>query len=149
MAITKEYRVAYTQVLEVLKYLKPEEYNRIPREKIELYEEYKDENLDFKYDIRKTMDSQISEEAKAVLANLFIKYISTLEDREKILQKERKEIYENELKKQQIKLNPLFEKKQEIISKEEVALVNVKENTNIFKKIFLKIKKFLGGTNES
>ena len=36
------YRRAYTELLEILKYLPQEEYEKIPKEKIEFYEKNKD-----------------------------------------------------------------------------------------------------------
>lgn len=53
MEITKEYAKAYVEVLEVLRFLKEDEYKRIPKERIDIYSEYKDKEYDFKLDARK------------------------------------------------------------------------------------------------
>ena len=72
MEITKEYARAYVEVLEVIKNLKNEEYERIPKSKIDLYEKYKDTDYNFDYNPEENLDNQISSEAKNVLANLII-----------------------------------------------------------------------------
>lgn len=139
MELTKEYARAYVEVLEVIKYLKKDEYNRIPKEKIELYEKYKDEDYVFKYDSKKPLTNQVSIEAKNVLANLFLKYISTQDDRTSFYEKERKEWYKNEVKKD-VKLNPIFENKTETKTVQNSEVVVIKQN--FLTKIFLKIKSF-------
>lgn len=139
MELTKEYARAYVEVLEVIKYLKKDEYNRIPKEKIELYEKYKDVTYKFKYNSKKPLDSQVSFETKNVLANLFLKYISTQEDRTEFYNKERKEWYENEINKD-LKLNPIFENKTEVKTVQNSEVVVIKQN--FLTKIFLKIKSF-------
>ena len=53
MEITKEYAKAYVEVLEVLRFLKEDEYKRIPKERIDIYSEYKDKEYDFKLDAGK------------------------------------------------------------------------------------------------
>lgn len=152
MELTKEYARAYVEVLEVIKFLKEEDYNKIPKYKIELYEGYKDLNYKFVYNPKEKLDKQVSFEAKNVLANLFIKYISTQEDRAEFYDKERKEWYENEMKRNHDSLRPLFEK-EKVLSTENVEEIRKDENKmtslsekeeNIFKRIILKIKSFFG-----
>ena len=40
--MVNEYSRNYTEVLEILKYIPIDEYNKIPKQKIEFYEKYKD-----------------------------------------------------------------------------------------------------------
>ena len=47
--INVEYANAYAEVLEILKYVSKEEYDKIPHSKIELFETNKNENYVFKY----------------------------------------------------------------------------------------------------
>lgn len=146
MEITKEYSRAYVEVLAVIKHLTEEEYNRIPKSKIEIYEKYKDETYEFIYNPEASLKEQISFEAKNVLSNLFLKYISTPEDRSDFFKKERKEWYEKESKKTYENLNPLFT---DISSKDdssalkynEISIVEEKKQ-NLFGKIISKIIKF-------
>ena len=35
--VTTNYKIAYSEVLEILKHISEEEYNKIPKEKIEFY----------------------------------------------------------------------------------------------------------------
>lgn len=147
MEITKEYSRAYVEVLAVIKHLTEDEYNKIPKSKIELYEKYKDTSYDFIYNPNEKLDKQISSEAKNVLANLFLKYISTIEDRNEFFNKERKEWYEKEIIKTHDKLNPLFGEKSpdkldnfQDKNKEMISIEEKKEG--FFKKIISKIKAF-------
>ena len=142
MEIPKEYSIAYTQVLEIIKYLEPEEYDRIPKEKIELYEENKAKNYEFELDITKELEEQITEEAKAVISNLFVDYIATNEDRQEVLEEYNRQIFEEERKKQEVKLNSLFENKQKPIQpkEEQTQIIPVKKE-NIIMKIINKIKR--------
>ena len=145
MDITKEYSRAYVEVLEVLKFLKEEEYNRVPKERIDIYNKYKDNEYYFEINEEKELGEQISPKAKAVLSNLFIRYIANDEDREEIIVQERKKEYEEEMAKiQNIKLNPLFEKRTktaETIEENQSLIVYTEDN--IFKKFIKKIKAFL------
>lgn len=142
MVVTKEYSIAYVQVLEVLKGLSKKEYAKIPKERIELYEKYKDKEYEFKLDNKKNFNEQISKTAQAIIANLFVKYVATDKDRNKIYEKEKQEFIKEELKKRNsIKLNPLFEDKNTSIQKEETALVIKK--MGFFENLFDKLKNFL------
>ena len=142
MEIPREYSIAYTQVLEIIKYLKTEEYDKIPKEKIELYEENKAKDYGFELDLTKELEEQITEETKAVISNLFVDYIATKQDRQEVLEEYNKKIFEEERKKQEIKLNPLFENKPKPIQQEEnqTQLIEVKKE-GIFNKIINAIKK--------
>lgn len=140
--VTKEYSVAYVQVLEVLKGLSRKEFQRIPKEKIELYERYKDENYTFKLDNKINFNEQVSDVAQSILANLFVRYVATKEDKEEIYKREKQEFIEEEFKKRKnLSLKPLFTNKDvKTISKEE-SLIVIKEE-GIFKKLIHKLKEF-------
>lgn len=61
------YANAYTEVLEILKYIPKEDYNKIPKNKIELYETYSNKNYNFIYNPDKTLDEQnVSKIAKGL-----------------------------------------------------------------------------------
>ena len=128
MTITKEYKIAYVEVLEVLKDLNKEEFERIPKERLKIYEENKDNDYNFELDKTRDFNEQISNIAQAIIANLFVRFIATEEDRKKIYEIEKQEYIENELeKRKEIKLNPLFdEPKKEI---KETSIVVVKKKT--------------------
>lgn len=143
------YANAYAEVLEILKYVSNEDYNKIPKEKIELFEKNANLNYDFSYDINKTLDEQnVSKKAKTIIAILFRDYWATEAQREKIKAKEQ---YDRRLKEEENreKYNPdnIFKKNEtkttEIINeiKENNQLIPYKES--IFKKIFNKIISYI------
>ena len=141
-----EYANAYSEVLGILKCISTEEYNKIPKEKIKLFEEYSNKEYIFNYDSNKTLDEQnVSKRAKAVIAILFRDYWATDTQREKIIAKQNydRQKVEQELMK---KYNPdnLFKKKEQIEeinkNKECKDLVEYKEESFIII-ILKKIKK--------
>ncbi len=132
------YKMAYTQVLEILKTLPKEELSKIPTEEIEFLKENCDK--DYKYTLN-TERFQISRKAYAILVVYFKKYFATEIQKQKLniilknnqieIDKEKREKYgvENLFKEN----NP----KQEQTKKLEI--VPYKEN--FFRKILTKIKK--------
>ena len=139
------YEKAYTEILEILKYLPKEEYERIPKEKILFFEENCDKNYEFKFDINKSLDEQeFLRETNAIIVVLFRDYFATDIQKEKLqkilLENERK--YQEELRE---KYNPddIFKKKQVDVKKEEnVQMVEYKEP--ILRRIVNKILEILG-----
>ena len=64
--------IAYTQVLEILNYIKIEDYYKIPKELICALESNKDKDVKFKYNQEKDfLDQNVSQEAKLILAIFF------------------------------------------------------------------------------
>jgi len=142
------YANAYAEVLEILKYVSKEDYNKIPKERIELFEKNANINYDFSYDINKTLDEQnVSKKAKTIIAILFRDYWATDAQREKIKAKEQ---YDRKIKEEENRekynSDNLFQKQDlvkntEDIMTEEVAMVEYKES--IFRKIFNKLISFI------
>ena len=121
MSITKEQQMAYTEVLEVLRYVPKEDVDKIPKEKIEFYKNNMDNNYNFKIDTSKSFEEQeLSEKAKIVLAIIFRDYWATQEQREKILKKEKYDLEQLELEKRR-KYNPdnIFKTKNTIETNDE------------------------------
>ncbi len=81
-------------------------------------------------------------ETKAILFNLFRDYLSTQEQREKIVKMQKEERHKNELKKQQNYNSDVFQNKtkesREQIEKQEHELIEYKES--ILSKLFNRIK---------
>lgn len=147
--VSENYACAYKEVIEVLKYTRREDVNKIPQCKIVLWKQNMKKDYDFKVNPSKTLEEQnLSNEAKAIIANIFKKYWATDYQRERIEEKEKYDIEQLEKEKIQ-KYNPddIFKnKKTEIVQQEEiitdnVAMVEYKEP--IFKKIINKIKSLL------
>ena len=84
-----QYANAYTEVLDILKYISKEDYEKIPKSKIKVFEENSNKNYSFTYDENKTLDEQnVSEIAKAIIAILFRDYWATKEQRYVIIKKQ-------------------------------------------------------------
>lgn len=83
------YANAYKEVIEILKHISKEDYNKIPKEKINLFQENANKEYNFIYDANKTLDEQnVSKTAKIIIAILFRDYWATDIQREKIKSKE-------------------------------------------------------------
>ena len=146
--IDVEYADAYTEILEILKFIPKQDYDKIPNDMIILFKTNSNKEYIFNYDVGKTLDEQnVSKKAKTIIAILFRDYWATYKQREKILAKQEydRNIKEVELKE---KYNPdnIFKKKQTedavlIAILEEHALVEYKEQ-NFIQKILSMITKF-------
>lgn len=80
--MTREYSIACTEVLEVLKYLPQEEKEKIPVAEIEFYEENKAEDYAFKYDINKPIEEQgLSKLTNAIIITIYRDYFANDEQR--------------------------------------------------------------------
>lgn len=138
------YAKAYTEILEILKYLPKEEYDKIPKSKIEFYNKNKDQNYVYEFDIRKNLNEQtISRETNSIIITLFRDYFATDVQKEKLMNI----LKANEVKKQrelQIKFNPneIFKNKKSTNHIEEK--INNKLPIEIKKeKFYQKIIKFI------
>ena len=56
--MTKDYKMAYTEVLEIIKHLSPSEMQKIPKETIDFFEKNQDSNYNFTYDVNETLEGQ-------------------------------------------------------------------------------------------
>ncbi len=84
-----QYANAYTEVLDILKYISKEDYEKIPKSKIKVFEENSNKNYNFTYDENKTLDEQnVSEITKVIIAILFRDYWATKEQRYIIIKKQ-------------------------------------------------------------
>lgn len=145
--MSNNFAKAYKELLEIINHFPLEEYNRIPKEKINFYEENMDKNYNFTINPNIDLSEQnISKETKALIVTLYEDYFATEEQKEKI-----KEILELNQKKaeqeKRKKYNPknLFEKnkvteKVQNNNKQETTLIQYKENFFIrFKNYILKL----------
>ncbi|MBR1539870.1 MAG: hypothetical protein IJ629_01605 [Clostridia bacterium] len=83
--INKNYAKAYKEVLEIIKFFPADEYNKIPKEKIEFYKTNMDSNYEFTINPEIDLSEQkISKEANAIIVTLFQDYFATKEQKEKI-----------------------------------------------------------------
>lgn len=117
--MNRTYSIAYTEILEILKYLPKDEYNKIPKEKIDFFEKNKDNNYVCKFDVSKSLEEQnISPKANTIIVSLFMDYFANSDQKEQI----KNILNQNEDAKQKSlreKYNPdnIFDKKVSITSK--------------------------------
>ena len=142
-----DYNKRLVEVDEILNYLSIEDYEKIPKDVIEIIKKNKDTEYTWKYDTSKPLKEQdLSRDTIAFLAYLNMEYLLN-EQQKNLMQK----IHEENEKKLELekseKYNPddLFKNSQKYIEKqvnsEPKEMVVYKEN--IFLKIFRKIKIFL------
>ena len=152
-----QYANAYTEVLDILKHISKEDYEKIPKSKIKVFEENCNKNYNFTYDENKTLDEQnVSEITKVIISILFRDYWATKEQRYIIIKKQQ------EIKDQKQKeLMAKFEQNKNI-SEKDLKKVNVASDLdididyargtnletykeeNIFKRIISKIREIFG-----
>lgn len=145
--ISVEYANAYSEVLEILKFISKEDYEKIPANKIELFKLNSNKEYEFTYDPEKTLDEQnVSKTAKAIIGILFRDYWATEVQREKIIRKQKNDrLIIEEQKKSLYDIENIFKKRNicsETEAKEEVTEMVVYK-ANFIIRVFNKIKKFL------
>ena len=130
-----KYANAYSEVLEILKYIPVEDYNKIPKNKIELFKTNANNDYSFKYNPNKTLDEQnVSKTAKAIIAILFRDYWATEIQRKKIIEKQNYDRMKlEEEKKARYNSDNLFKDNEKKIimdnteKEEEVALIEIND----------------------
>lgn len=81
----EEYSNACTEVLAILNFVKEEDVQKIPKEEIENLKKNANLEYTFSYDVTKNIKEQnVSKVAKGIIANFFIKYIATSDEKQKI-----------------------------------------------------------------
>lgn len=144
--VEEQYAIAYREVLEILKYLSKEDYNKIPVEKLNIFITNASKDYKFEYNPQKTLEEQkVSKRARAIIGILFRDYWATEEQRKKILDKQKYDRMQMEKSKQEeYKTEDIFSIKNKDIKKQEdisnsVAMIEYKES--IFRRIIDKIKR--------
>ena len=104
---------AYSEVLEILKHIPREDYNKIPKIKINLFEANANKQYVCNYNPTLTLNEQnISKRAKSVIAILFREYWATEKQKEKIIAKQRYDKEQIEMqKKEKYNVNDIFKRK--------------------------------------
>ena len=147
-----KYKIAYSEVMEILAHIPKNDYEKIPIEYINFLENEKDKNYCFVYDVNKTLDEQnVSKEAKTIIAILFRDYWATPHQKEIILKNEkiyRDKIEENKKKKYntEISFNNITNKKSLNNPKTEIKIISKERWYN---KIINKIRKIIKNLGEN
>ena len=152
-----QYANAYTEVLDILRYISKEDYEKIPKSKIKVFEENSNKNYSFKYDVDKTLEEQnVSEIAKMIIAILCRDYWTTNEQRYIIIKKQREAREEQERQiRERIEQNKKIKEDSlkviDVSSDLDLDLdysrgtnLEIYKEENIFKKIISKIKEIFG-----
>ena len=141
--VATNYKNAFKEVYVILDSLVEEDYKKIPPELIETI--YRNMNQDYKYELDEEQElstQKMLPETKAILFNIFRDYLSTEEQKKKIIRMQKEERQKNELKKREQYNTDVFANKEQTnnpeIQKEQVSLIKYKES--ILKKIINKIK---------
>jgi len=142
--VSLDYRVAYSEVLEILKYVPKDYVNKIPNEMLQTFKQNANENYEFKYNVDKTLIEQnVSKTARYIIAILFRDYWATPEQRDKIIAKEKYDLDKIEQQKiEKYSYDNLFKTR----PKDDIAIDNnemIIYKETIFKKIIEKIKRIL------
>ncbi len=142
-----KYANAYTEVLQILKYIPLIDYNKIPKNKIELFEKNANKDYSFNYNPKQTLEEQnVSKVARGIIAILFRDYWATEIQREKIIAKQKYDRIKLEEEKRNKYNVDIFKNKDNFKLKQntntiEVSMVKYEES--IFKRIINKIKGIL------
>ena len=119
---TKEYAMAYTEVLEILRHVPDEDIAKIPKDKIHFYELNCDSSYEYKLDSsREFKDKKMLRITKAILANIYRDYWASSQEKEEIILREKKDIEEME------RLKRMQEKSETIIDSQSNLQKNVQE----------------------
>ena len=143
--INIEYANAYSEVLEILKYIPEEDYHKIPKDKIAFFEHNANKEYYFNYNPEKTLNEQnVSKIAKGIIAILFRDYWATPMQRDKIISKQQKDRMQLErIKSENYCTDDIFRNKKQNNIKEETSIRTtsmIQYKESLFKKILNKIR---------
>lgn len=138
--VEEQYAIAYREVLEILKYLSREDYNKIPVEKLNVFITNASKDYKFEYNPKKTLKEQnVSKRTRAIIGILFRDYWATEEQRKKILDKQKYDRMQMEKSKQEkYQTEDIFFIKNKAISNN-IEMIEYKKS--IFRTIIDKIKR--------
>lgn len=142
-----EYANAYSEIIEIFKYLDKNDYNKIPKNIIDMMSAYSNKDYIFTYDSTKNLNEQnISQKTKEILAAFFCEYWATDEQKNKIDLYDKKYYEEKELIAHE-KYNPdnIFKNTSENIKEEPnsdvtLSLIEVPKKETLLAKIINYLK---------
>lgn len=132
--MTEAYKLAYAQVEKIVNFLPEAQKDKIPNKILDFLDYNKDDTVVVKNDIPLT-DQDITEEAKAIIANIYRDYLATDYEKERIMAKQDGDLH------RLYDIQDIFNKRKSINPKEENDLVEYKETK--FKAFIRKLKKLL------
>lgn len=143
----EEYANACAEVLEILKSVKDEDLKRIPNEEIENLKENANMEHEFSYDATKDIKEQnVSKATKGIIANFFVKYIATMEQKQKITAIQHKRLEEKLIANNTPRIE--IEETETTIPKVQIKdLIEVK-NIKWYEKVYSFFKRIFGKKNK-
>ena len=149
----KQYKMAFKEVLVILNFIPKEDYDKIPKDIISILQKFQDNTYKYNLDFDKEFKEQnILDETKAILANFYRDYWSTIDEKRKIVDRENIERLRVEEEKRK-KYNPdqIFRTNnaRKNMNKSENSSNNIEKNLVVIEKesswkvLVKKIKKFL------
>ena len=134
--VAKEYSIAYTEVLEILKHMPKKDYNKLPKEKINFYASNCEKEYSYKLNPNVNLKNQkMTEITKAILANLYRDYWATPKEKRNIIKKEMSDLEKiEELKREKYNPDDIFKSRKEIHV--DTDLENNSEKRSFFKRFF-------------
>lgn len=137
----EDYSKAYSEVLEVLRYIPKVDLVKIPKDEIMFYIKNMDNKYNYKYNFNKTFEEQsLMRLSKIIISNIYIKYLA--KNKEELLENERKEILKLEEENRKIyNTDNIFRNKNLDIEKDENNSLIVIEKQGFFRKIIDKIRR--------
>lgn len=147
--VNDKYAIAYSEILEILKYIPIEDYNKIPKKKIELFETNANKGYVFNYNPSKTLQEQnVSDIAMGIIIILFRDFWATDKQRQEIINKQKYDRNKLDEKKRE-KYNPehIFRKKEnntitEMPNKQEATALVKYHNIKWYENVITKIRSF-------
>ena len=157
MNLTQTQKNVFSEVYTILGFLEEEEYKKIPEDVISVIEENRNQDYEYKMNDDADISKQsMLPETRALLFNIFRDYLSTEEQKQKIINYQEKEREKLELlKKQKYNSNNIFEPQAgghksdgfyESNTTKGMDLIEIK-NENFIRQIFSKIRKIFRGNN--
>ena len=135
------YREAFTEVNEILKYLSEDLLKKIPKEFIDNIKENMSTSYILKYDNTKGINEQnLKQETRAILSVIYRDYICDENIKKEIIQKDRKEWFDLETKKEHGNIDVFPQKPIKNLNTKENEALQVVKKQNIIIKIIEKIK---------
>ena len=139
--MTQVYREAFTEVSEILKYLSEDLLNKIPKEFIDNIKENMSTSYILKYNNTKGINEQnLKQETRAILSVIYRDYICDEDIKKEIIQKDRKEWFDLETKKEHGNIDVFPQKPIKNLNTKENEALQVVKKQNIIIKIIEKIK---------
>ena len=141
MVDVKNYPKAYVEVIEILKLLETDEYNKIDKTFINMLNKRKDTSYIFELDTSIDIEQQtILKETRAILAYIFMNYLGTEDEKIAVNNKFQNDIQKSEQLKREQYSTDIFSDKQVKNDKNIKSDIIVYHKENFIQKIINKIK---------